>query len=154
MKKIILASAVVLFIAACKDKKNDPEPIVPVVTEKQITVKINGTEFSCTSCGNTYNSGGLGGINFSEGTSNRFLFNITGFLKPGTYPIVPFGNPAFNYEKDGRYYRGRGSLTLTETDTSANGSIKKFIGTFNCITDTNNGVFYNFSEGVLNINYK
>ena len=156
MKKITLILAALLLLTACKDKKkNDPEPIIPVEKTKQVSVKINGTEFSCTNCGNTYSSGGSSGVNFSEGTTDRFLFSITGFLKPGTYPLVPFGNPAFNYEKDGRYYRGHGSLTITETDTSANGSLKKFIGTFNCVTDTNstNNVFYTFSEGVLNVNF-
>lgn len=154
MKKIIFLLTPLLFFTACKDKKkNDPEPIIPVEQTKQIRVKINGTEFSCTNCGNTYESGGMHGINFSEGTTNRLLFNMTGFLQPGTYTIVPFGNPAFNYEKDGRYYRGYGKLTITETDTSSSGSIKKFIGAFDCVTDTNNGVFYNFTEGVLNINF-
>ncbi len=151
MKKLILILSGVLLIASCKDKnKTEPEPSAVV---NQVSVKINGTVFSCTSCGNTYKSGDMSGVNFAEGTTNRFIFSITGFLPPGTYPLVPFGNPSFSYEKDGRYYRGRGSLTLTATDTSANGSLKKFIGSFNCITDTANGVFYNFSEGALNINY-
>jgi hypothetical protein len=154
MKKIIVLLLPLFLVLACKDKKkNDPVPTAPVEKPKQVSVKINGTEFSCSSCSNTYKSGGLSGVNINEGTSNRLLFGMSGFKKPGTYALVPFGNPSFNYEKDGRYYRGRGSLTITETDTSANGSLKKFIGTFNCITDTNNGVFYNFSEGNLNINY-
>lgn len=153
MKKIIVILTILLTVTACKDKKKDPEPITPVEKPKQVSVKINGTDFSCANCGNTYSSGGSSGVNFSEGTTDRFLFSITGFLKPGTYPLVPFGNPAFNYEKNGRYYRGHGSLTISDADTSANGSLKKFIGTFNCITDTSDGVFYNFSEGVLNINF-
>jgi hypothetical protein len=151
MKKMILLLSGMLFIAACKDK-NTKEP-APAASNNQVSVKINGSVFSCTSCGNTYKSGNMSGVNFAEGTTNRFIFSITGFLSPGTYPLVPFGNPSFSYEKDGRYYRGRGSLTLTATDTSANGSLKKFIGNFNCITDTANGVFYNFSEGVLNVNF-
>ncbi len=140
-----------LFVTACKDdKKDDPQP---ATTNYQVSVKINGTAFNCTNCGNTYSSGDMSGVNFAEGTSNRFIFSITGFLPPGTYPLVPFGNPSFSYEKDGRYYRGTGTLNLTSVDTSANGNLKKFIGTFNCITDTANGVFYNFSEGILNVNF-
>ncbi|PBQ31640.1 hypothetical protein CNR22_07615 [Sphingobacteriaceae bacterium] len=158
MKQLILLFSFVFFLISCKDKKkNDPEPEPSAgAISKQVSVKINGTDFSCASCGNTYASGGMSGVNFSEGGSNRFLFSITGFLKPGTYNMVPFGNPSFTYEKDGRYFRGRGSLTITETDTSSNGALKKFIGTFNCVTDTNtnNGVFYKFTEGVLNINFK
>ena len=151
MKKLIPLFLLITFFFGCKDKKkNDPEPSPNV---NQVSVKINGTSFSCTNCGNTYASGGSSGINFSEGGTNRFIFNMTGFLSPGTYPLIPFGNPAFTYEKDGSYYRGRGSLTLTAADTSANGALKKFIGTFNCITDTNNSVFYNFSEGIININF-
>lgn len=151
MKKVIFILSSVLLLTACKDKKKtDPEP-TPVVN--QISVKINGTAFSCSSCGNTYSSGNMSGVNFAEGTTNRFIFSVTGFLAPGTYSLVPFGNPSFSYEKDGKYYRGRGTLNLTSIDTSANGNIKKFIGSFNCITDTSNGVFYDFSEGVLNVNF-
>jgi hypothetical protein len=151
MKTFIIGIISLLFITSCKEeKKDDPVP-VPVIP--QVSVKINGTVFSCTSCGNTYSSGGLSGVNFAEGTLNRFIFSISGFLPAGTYTLVPFGNPSFTYEKDGRYYRGRGVLNLTETDTSTNGNIKKFIGTFNCVTDTNAGIFYNFSEGQLNVNF-
>lgn len=141
----------ILLVTACKDKKkDDPQP---ATTSYQVSVKINGTAFNCTNCGNTYSSGNMSGVNFAEGTSNRFIFSITGFLPPGTYPLVPFGNPSFSYEKDGRYYRGTGTLNLTSVDTSANGNLKKFIGTFNCFTDTANGVSYNFSEGILNVNF-
>ncbi|WP_317899688.1 hypothetical protein [Aurantibacillus circumpalustris] len=152
MKKTILVFAALLFLIGCK-KKKDPEP-TPVPVVNQISVKINGTDFSCSSCGNSYSSGGLGGINFFEGTSNRVIFSFSGFLAPGTYSLVPFANPSFTYEKDGRYFRGRGTLKLTETDTSANGAVNKFIGTFSCMTDTSNGAFYNFTEGALNINFK
>lgn len=151
MKKMSLLLVSLFFMVACKDKKkSDPEPTAVV---NQVSVKINGSDFACTNCGNTYKSGGSSGINFMEGSSNRFIFNISGFLPAGTYTLIPFGNPSFTYEKDGRYFRGRGVLNLTQTDTSSNGSIKKFIGNFNCVTDTNSGVFYNFSEGQLNINF-
>lgn len=151
MKKIIFILISVILLIACKDKKKTESEPTPVVN--QINVKINGSAFSCSSCGNTYSSGNMRGVNFAEGSTNRFIFSITGFLAPGTYSLVPFGNPSFSYEKDGKYYRGRGTLNLKSTDTSANGNIKKFIGSFNCITDTSNGVFYNFSEGVLNVNF-
>src|SRR6478752_8890428 len=97
MKKVILIFATMLFVTSCKDKKkNDPTP-TPVVN--QVSVKINGAAFSCSICGNTYKSGGMSGVNFAEGTTNRFIFSITGFLAPGTYPLVPYGNPSFSYEK-------------------------------------------------------
>lgn len=149
MKKLIVISIVCTSFFACKDKKkDDPAPAV-----NQISVKINGTQFNCESCGNTYASGGLGGINFFEGGSNRLIFNYSGILSPGNYTLVPYGNPSFSYEKDGRYYRGRGTISLSATDTSSNGAIKKFIGTFQCVTDTFNSTFYNFTEGKLNINF-
>lgn len=125
MKKVIFILSSVLLLSACKDKKKtDPEP-TPVVN--QISVKINGTAFNCSSCGNTYSSGNMSGVNFAEGTTNRFIFSISGFLAPGTYSLVPFGNPSFSYEKDGKYYRGRGTLNLTSIDTSANGNIKSLL---------------------------
>lgn len=133
MKKIAILVLLAVFFTGCKEKKkSDPQPAsttssVPSTEKKQVSVKINGTEFSCSTCGNTYASGGMGGINFSEGGSNRFVFSFTGFLKPGTYPLVPFGNPSFLYEKNGSYYRGRGELTITEADTSSRGSLKKLL---------------------------
>lgn len=150
MNKILVVSFLCFAFLACKDKKkDDPVPVV-----NQISVKINGTQFNCESCGNTYASGGMGGINFYESGSNRLIFNYSGILNAGTYTLIPYGNPSFSYEKDGRYYRGRGVLTLSATDTSSNGAIKKFIGSFQCITDTFNSTFYNFTEGNLNINFK
>src|SRR4051812_22895596 len=99
-----------LLFCACKKKKAE-EPAEPVVQTKQFSAKLNGTEFNCNSCGNTYYSGGLYGVNISESSTRRFLFNFNSFPKPGTYTLTPFSSASFTYERDGTYFRGRGTLT-------------------------------------------
>jgi hypothetical protein len=162
MKHLIILIFATLAFTACKDKdKKEPAPAptsttgAPVQSNKQVSVKINGKLFSCTNCANTYKSGDLSGVNFREDGLNRFIFNITGFLVPGTYSLIPFGNPSFTYEKDGYYYRGNGSITITESDTSANGSLSLFKANFSCLTDTlNDTSYYAFDEGIINIKFQ
>lgn len=163
MKQLFVIFFVLLFLGACKEKKKT-EPAsasttgtttAPVTSRKQVSVKINGTEFSCTNCVNTYHSSGSHGINFREDALNRFVFNSNVFLAPGTYSIASAGALTFLYEKDGYYYRASsGSMTVTAADTSARGTLVTLKASFSCVTDTIQNVSYNFTEGQINIDFK
>lgn len=158
MKMIVPALAACLLLSGCKkeDKKSSGSESTPVPAEvkKQVSVKINGTEFSCSTCANTYKSSGFNGINVRETNTDRFVLMYSGFMAPGTYPISPTDNLSLIYEKNGGRYSGKGSLTLTATDTSASGTVKKFIATFSCATDTaSDGTSFRFTDGSLNINF-
>jgi hypothetical protein len=153
MKKTLLLCMMVSLFVACRDKKKplpEPDPGPPVEFKSQVKVKINGQDFNCDFCGSTYYSGGSYGVNFKEG-DGRFIFSFEEFPGTGSHEIVPQGKVTFLYEKDGLYYRGRGLLNLTTIDTSSTGSIRKLKGTFDCKTDTVQGVSYEFSQGVLDI---
>lgn len=146
-----------LLFLTCK-KKEEPAPsptstATPTPAIVQLKVKINGNEFTCNSCFSSYLSGGLYGVNFGIGTGgDRFIFNFNAFPLPGTYTLIKFGNPSYNYQKNNTYFRGRGSLSITSIDTSSNGSINKLAATFSCTTDTTGQEFFQITDGQINVN--
>jgi hypothetical protein len=149
--KIFIAAAFALVLVTCKKEKPAPEPEpTPAPTPTfQISVKINGTLFTCNTCVSSYKSGGLYGVNFNTSQSvDRLLFSFDKFPKPGDYPFKKFVNPSFIYQKNNVYYRAvNGTMKVTSADTSANGVINKLSCTFNCQTDTTGGTFFSFTEG-------
>lgn len=156
MKKVVVFCLLVL--AACKKKEETPKPApgAPVKSTKQVSVKINNELFTCDMCANSYFSGGLHSVNVSEpGSSNRFVFNFDTVPVPGTYALEKFGANTLTYEKDGFYFRGRGTLIVTESETTSNGGLNLFKATFNCETDTaSDGRHFSFTEGQLNLDFK
>ena len=144
-----------LLLLTCK-KKEEPAPSpapAPTPAKVQLKVKINGNEYTCNTCFSSYLSGGLYGVNFAIGTSgDRFIFNFNAFPPPGTYNLIKFGDPSFNYQKNNTYFRGRGSLTITTIDTSSFGSINKLAASFSCTTDTTGQEFFQITEGQINVN--
>jgi hypothetical protein len=151
MKKVTLLALIFLTFSCKKETPPEPEP-TPAPTP-QVAVKISGAPFSCSGCISAYKSGGMYGVNvhMSNGI-DRLLFSFSTYPKTGNYNFVAYGNPSFIYQKDNVYYRAvNGSINITGVDTSANGVINKLICTFQCNTDTTANVFFNFSEGVTNI---
>jgi hypothetical protein len=155
MKKAIFI-CLVIFISCKKKKDPEPEPVAPAPVEKQVSVKINNETFSCTACANTYFSGGMHGVNIAEsGTSNRMVFNFDTVPKVGTHNLVKFGKTSLTYEKNGRYYRGRGVLNISAISTGTSGSINLFTATFDALTDTaSDNTHFSLKEGSLNLKFK
>ena len=153
----MLFCAGIFLLASCK-KKDEPEEETPapVVVPKQVSVKINNSLYTCETCANTYFSGGMHGINASEtGGSNRFVINFDTLPSVRNYVLSNTGPSIFTYEKNGRYYKGFGSLNVTAVQAGSTGSIKVFKATFNCMTDTaSDGSHFTFSEGEYNLNFK
>ena len=155
MKKNFVFLMLLVNLVACK-KKEEPAPSPapsPTPAKVQLKVKINDSEHTCNTCFSSYVSGGLYGVNFAIGTTgDRFVFNFNAFPSPGTYSLIRFGDPSFNYEKNNTYFRGRGSLTITSIDTSSLGSINKLAASFSCTTDTSGQEFFQITEGQINVN--
>lgn len=157
MKKLALLFLLPLIVLACK-KKNEvvqAEPEPASVKKQQLTVKINGSETSCNTCFSSYYSGGIWGINFAiPGNQNgdRFVINFSKTPAIGTYTLIKFGEPSFNYQNDNTYFRGRGVLSITAIDTSSNRTINKIAATFSCTTDTSFNRSYVITDGVITIN--
>lgn len=141
---------------SCKKNKNTPTTNTPVsVSKPQMSCKINGVENSCNSCFSSYYSSSLGGVNFGLGgnSQDRFLFGYSKLPVPGTYTLVKYGDPYFVYQKDNYYFRGRGILTITKMDSSANRTIRSLVATFSCTTDSSSdGTHFVITDGNLNVN--
>jgi len=157
MKKLSLIACLFFVTMACKKEKEatvspSPNPN-PATSKVQLKVKINGVDYSCNTCFSSYLSGGLYGVNFAIGDSgDRFIFNFDALPAIGDYNLIKFGDPSFNYQKNNTYYRGRGSLTITNIDTSSFGSINKLAASFSCTTDTTGQEFFQITEGQINVN--
>lgn len=154
LQVVVLFSLCLLLTSCKKEEEAAPSPAPsPTPAKVQLKVKINGSEYTCNTCYSSYLSGGLYGVNFAIGTNgDRFIFNFNAFPPPGTYSLIKFGDPSFNYQKNNTYFRGRGSLTITNIDTSANGSINKLAASFSCTTDTTGQEFFQITEGQINVN--
>lgn len=155
----IISIAFALFFSfACKKKKDTTEPDAqtPQIVVPEISVKVDGTTFSCTTCSSTYLSGGLRGVTFAtSSTSDQIQFRFSTMPSVGTYTLVKQGNPAMTYVKNFTYYHAViGNLIITSVDTSANGSINKLIATFQSKTDTTFTPSFRLTEGSIHLDYK
>jgi hypothetical protein len=152
-------SLVLLLIAAllfsCKKKKDaeEPEPTTPTPPAKTISVKVDGVEKSCSSCYSGSKSGGLRSSYFYlSGTNEEIYFSYGPVPAPGTYTLVKFQDPTLIYIKNNTYYRAvSGTLTISSIDTSSSGVVNKIVASFNFKTDTTSGVFFNITDGSINL---
>lgn len=157
MKTNIFLS-ILFFVAvfySCKKKKDVATPAPVTVSKPQMSCKLNGVDNSCNGCFSSYYSSSLGGVNFGLGGNSldRFLIGYSKLPVPGTYTLVKYGDPYFVYQKDNYYYRGRGILTITKMDSSANRTIRSLAGTFSCSTDSSSdGTHFVITEGNINVN--
>jgi hypothetical protein len=153
MKKTILLTLIVAAQFACKKDKKEEDPAPVPTPAPQFSVKINGSDFSCNSCGSTYYSGGLWGATFGTSASENFLVNFSSTPKVGTYTLIKQGNPSMTYAKNNVYYHlANGTLNITAMDTSSNHSIRKLVATFSGVTDSLTTPVYTLTEGSINLN--
>jgi hypothetical protein len=155
MKKVILLLFLAAFIGSCKKKADpEPEPITPAPQEPQVSVKINGTAFSCSNCYSAYQSGGLRGVTFNLANNDELIrFSCSSLPAPGTYPLSKSTLfPSMMYQKNNVYYKASsGSMTITSIDTSKTGVVNRMEVAFAFKTDTTSGVFYNVTEGSIHL---
>lgn len=157
MKKLGLFFLLLIVSYSCKKKEEAAtvEPESVIVKKQQLTVKINGVETTCNTCFSSYFSGGIWGLNFyipGNQNGDRFVINFSKKPAVGTYTLVKFGDPSFNYQNDNTYFRGRGVLTITALDTASNRTVNKLAATFSCTTDTSLNRSYSITEGEINVN--
>jgi hypothetical protein len=155
LRKILILVPLILLYSNC-NKKKEPlaEPVV-ATPKQQLKVKINGSETTCNTCFSSYYSSGIWGINFyipGNANGDRFVINFSKRPAIGTYTLVKFGEPSFNYQNDNTYFRGRGIITITAIDTSVNRAVNKLAATFSCTTDTSFNRTYIITEGEINVN--
>ncbi len=154
MKKPIVIILLLIVSISCKKKLEVKEPEPLPIQKSQLKVKINGTETNCNTCFSSYYSGEIWGINFyiPDTNGDRFVINFSKKPAIGTYTLIKYGEPSFNYQNNNTYFRGRGVLTITAIDTASNNAINKLAATFSCTTDTSFSRNYIISEGEINVN--
>ncbi len=153
MKKITFIICIAL-LASCKKKKETvAEPPAPQPVVYTISLKVDGAQKQCNSCYSASKSGNSRSSNFYlSGSSERIYFGCSAVPAIGTYTLVKYGEPSLIYIKDNTYYRAtNGILNITRIDTSQYGVINNIGATFHFNTDTTNNVFFNITEGNINL---
>jgi hypothetical protein len=154
MKKTVLLLIALVFFNGCKKEKvTEPEPISPLPVTYLISVKVDGVEKRCNSCYSGSQSGGLRGSYFYlAGFDEQIYFSCSTLPAIGTHTLVKYGKPYLLYSKNNTYYRATtGTINISAIDTSAGGVVNKLTAIFNFRTDTTNGVFFNITEGSINL---
>lgn len=151
--KIVLLFLATVFVSACNKKKDDPEPTPSPTPSYLISVKVNGAERKCNSCYSGSQSGGIRGSYFNlAGIGEQIYFSCTNLPAVGTHSLVKYGKPYLMYIKDNTYYRATvGTMNISAIDTSSGGVVNKLTATFNFKTDTTSGVFFDITEGAINL---
>ncbi len=157
MKKFLTILLLTVVIISCKKEKKEPaqEP-PPAPPVKEIVLKIDGVESSCTSCASSFVGLGTPVMNFNFPDSDDLIV-VNFYLKPGpgTYPLK---RNDYTYkdqitlwvEKGGQAYTAvTGTINITKSDTTSKGAIKRLVAGFSFITDTINGKFLTVTDGAI-----
>lgn len=155
MKNLILITFLAALIFSCKKKEStpDPTPVVVNPVPPQISVKVNGSTFTCSSCYSASQSGGLRDVSFYISSTEVIRFGCSKLPAPGTYPVSKsIFSPSIMYQNNFTYFKASsGSLTISSIDTSSKGVINKLVMTYNFLSDTTSGKSYTISEGSINL---
>ena len=148
-----------LILASCRKEEPKPEPTPPAPPPppvKEIILKIDGVETSCSSCGSAFVALGSPVMNFNFPDSDDLIV-INFYMRPdpGTYPLK---RNNFTYkdqitlwmEKQGHPYTAvSGSINITNSATESNGNIKRLAAAFSFVSDTIDGKFITVTDGAI-----
>ena len=156
MKNLILITSFSVLIFSCKKKESattDPTPVAVSPVTPQISVKVNGTTFTCSSCYSGSQSGGLRDVSFYISSTEVIRFGCSKVPSPGTYALSKsIFSPSLMYQNNFTYFKASsGSLTISNIDTSNSGVINKLVMTYNFLSDTTGSKSYTITEGSINL---
>ena len=157
MKRILAILLLTVLIISCKKEKEEPEqkpPPPPPV--KEIVLKIDGVEFSCSSCASSFVALSSPIMNFNFPNSDDLIV-MNFYLKPspGTYPLKR-NNYTYKdqitlwMDKGGQTYTAvSGTINITRADTASDGTITRLVAGFSFISDTINGKSLVVTDGAV-----
>ena len=87
MKNLIVYISLTTFIFSCKKKESATNNPTPAVVTPQLSVKINGATYTCSSCYSASQSGGLRDVSFYLTSTEVIRFACSKVPVPGTYAL-------------------------------------------------------------------
>lgn len=155
MKYLFLISSLVVISFSCKKNNSvapEPDP-APIVVIPQISVKVNGATYTCSSCYSASQSGGLRDVSFYISSSEVIRFACSKIPTTGTYTLSKsIFSPSLMYQNNFTYFKASsGSINISSIDTSKTGVINKLVMTYSFLSDTTSGKSYTITEGSINL---